>query len=232
MKLDLAPQAGRVTRTACTLPDGRALSWHLAACDAFDPQRFTAERIAMPASLARAAPSRQASFFFGRLCARAALSELGVVDAEVGIDESGAPRWPPGTTGSISHTSTLAAAVALPAHVCRGVGIDVEDLVQSAHARDLAGVAVSAEEQALLPPQLDRGTALLLVFSAKESFYKAVHAAAGRFFDFDALELTAMEQGTLAFRVTEPLGADWPAGATCRVGYALGAAHLATAFVW
>ena len=47
----------------------------------------------------------------GRACARAALANLGQGEAVIGIDEAGAPLWPAGVVGSITHTKGYAAAL-------------------------------------------------------------------------------------------------------------------------
>jgi enterobactin synthetase component D len=234
VKPGFAVAPGRVARVEFALADGAQLAWHLAGFDphGFDPHACRAAGVALPPSVARSVRLRQAGFVHGRLCARAALAELGMADAQVGMLDNGAPAWPAGTTGSISHTAALAAAVALPASACRGVGIDLEERLHGAHAEALAGVAVSPAEQRLLDGLHDRGTALLLVFSAKESFYKAVSAAAGRYFGFEALELLGIDERALTFRVAASLTAHWRPGATCRVAYALGPAYVATAFAW
>ena len=61
--------------------------------------------------VAQAAPKRRRDFALGRACARAALSDLGQPDAVIGQGENGAPLWPAGVVGSITHTKGYAAAL-------------------------------------------------------------------------------------------------------------------------
>src|SRR5580692_9704966 len=53
--------------------------------------------------IASAAPPRMATFRAGRACARGALKELGSRNVAIPIGPSGAPIWPPGFVGSITH---------------------------------------------------------------------------------------------------------------------------------
>ena len=60
----------------------------------------------------KAVEKRRREFSAGRTCARQALRELGCADAPIVHNQNGAPLWPPGIVGSITHSNTYAAAVA------------------------------------------------------------------------------------------------------------------------
>src|SRR5688572_29707947 len=68
------------------------------------------ERIPLPATLHGAVPKRQAEFRAGRYCAMTALTALDArfAGCEVGRADSGAPVWPAGIVGSISHSDGMA----------------------------------------------------------------------------------------------------------------------------
>ena len=76
--------------------------------------------------MANAAQKRRRDFALGRACARAALSALGRGDAVIGRDDNGAPQWPAGVLGSITHTKGYAAALVAETHDAGGVGVDAE----------------------------------------------------------------------------------------------------------
>src|SRR5580692_7617313 len=82
--------------------------------------------IEIPAALTTAVASRRAEFVAGRLCAREALAALGAPSTRVPRGIDGAPEWPTGFVGSISHTAELAFAAVAPAAEARGLGLDVE----------------------------------------------------------------------------------------------------------
>ena len=68
--------------------------------------------------VAQAGPKRRRDFALGRACAHAALSTLGHDMAVIGRRENGAPHWPDGVVGSITHTSGYAAALVAEAGHC------------------------------------------------------------------------------------------------------------------
>lgn len=170
-----------------------------ASCLNFGPQvRFVGLHLTSPeqifARLGRGAselseslvPKRRAEFVAGRHAAKLALAHFGCSSA-VGRGASGAPKWPPGFCGSISHGADLALAAVTPDWMYRGLGIDVERVVSSELADELARYVRRPEEDAVLSralPALSAGQRLSLIFSAKESLFKAVHPLSGEFFGF------------------------------------------------
>jgi 4'-phosphopantetheinyl transferase EntD len=118
-------------------------------------------------------PRRRQEFALGRTCVRRALTELGLPPAPVLSLESGAPDWPPEVTGSIAHCAH--GAVAAVAQRCRtaGLGIDVEEA--GGVTADIVDLVCSPEEIAalqILPGGVPWWSTV--VFSAKESVYKAL----------------------------------------------------------
>jgi 4'-phosphopantetheinyl transferase EntD len=76
---------------------------------------------------------------------------------------------------------------------------------------------LNATEQALLRAlggDLPYEMLLTVVFSAKESFFKGCFATVGNYFDFAAVELTALDvvAGTLELKLTQTLAPSLPQG--------------------
>lgn len=163
-------------------------------------------------------PERLRAFTTARMCARRALAGIGVPTAPIPPGAFGAPVWPPGVVGSITHcTGYRAAAVALRARVL-SVGIDAEpDAPLPADARAAVvrpeeRVRLSALSRVPAGPSWDR-----VLFSAKESVYKAWFPLTGYPLDFGEASLTIDPHcGTFATRllVTGPVGRQ----AAARVG--------------
>lgn len=219
------------------LPGSLALHCVPFDADCFDTASFQRSGIACPPEIAKAVRKRQAEYFHGRLCARAALQAHHCA-GDVGTGAMRAPAWPDGMVGSITHGRRLAAAVAVPAHSCRGIGIDFEDIV-TPQARDaLCSGVVSPQEVGLLEQfsiHVDPDILLTLIFSAKESFFKATSAAVGRYFGFDAIVLRDidLQRQRLLFDVATPLCASWQPGAPVQVAYCQPfAGGVATLFAW
>ncbi|UMR29387.1 4'-phosphopantetheinyl transferase superfamily protein [Massilia sp. MB5] len=218
---------------------GRDCNVHLLRYDvtAFDSSAFAGAGIAMPATIQRSVQKRKAEFFFGRLAAALAIKEYGHAAVEVTIGAMREPVFPPALAGTITHTGTVAAAVVLPTYCCQGLGIDIEQPIAPNSIDSVEQMVLGPSERILLAglAQLPYPTALALVFSAKESFYKAVARAAGRIFDFSALRLETIDLSAqrLRFVTQETLCADWPIGSRCEIGFSLLAGgEVLTAFSW
>jgi 4'-phosphopantetheinyl transferase EntD len=148
----------------------------------------------------RAVPKRRRELAFGRACARDALAELGLGATAIPIGTGGAPGWPPGITGSITHTDDLAAAAVLRTGAFGALGIDLESLAHAARTPDLLATVARPHEHVDVPHLA------AVVFSAKESVYKCLYPGTGRFLDFHDVDLVLDPAGT--FTVARAEGYD------------------------
>jgi 4'-phosphopantetheinyl transferase EntD len=123
------------------------------------------------AFVARAADKRRRDFAAGRACARAALAGLGHGDAVIGMGEGGAPLWPAGIVGSITHTRGYAAALVAQARNFSGIGVDAERI--GGVTPDLWPRLFDQAERDQLAALGDSAIIATLFFSAKEASYKA-----------------------------------------------------------
>ena len=156
---------------------------------------FPAERSAV----ARAVPERVAEHTTVRHLARTALVGLGVAPVAIPTDEAGAPVWPTGIVGSLTHCAGYrAAAIARRADLAC-LGIDAEPDVPLPEGT-LEVVASDAERAALaaLPsgPAWDR-----LLFSVKESVFKAWHPVMRRWLGFEEAQVRLHTDGTASVRL-------------------------------
>jgi 4'-phosphopantetheinyl transferase EntD len=119
----------------------------------------------------RSTEKRRREFALGRACARAAMTNLGHGDAVIAKGEDGAPLWPPGVIGSITHTQGYAAALIAESRKFAGVGIDAERL--GVVTKDLWPRLFTAVEQEFLKVQSEPWLFSSIVFCAKEASYKA-----------------------------------------------------------
>ena len=134
--------------------------------------------------LARAVPKRVHEFAGGRACARAALAQLGFNGIALPVGAARAPVWPPGITGSITHTGGFCAAVVATTTRLRALGLDVE--VADSVKPHLWPRICGPEELATLQSTDPQGAiaAATLLFSAKEAFYKCQHFLTGQWLGF------------------------------------------------
>lgn len=129
------------------------------------------------------AERRRGHFIAGRVCARAALAELGHADAVIGRTADGAPAWPGGVIGSIAHCGDAAVAIAASTQHWAAFGIDIE--IDRALPDDAASYVLNEAECARLA-ELPGGLArwALPAFSAKECVHKCLQPLRGLFLEF------------------------------------------------
>jgi 4'-phosphopantetheinyl transferase EntD len=153
----------------------------VAVAEVFGDQRDVILFPAEEALLQRAVERRRREFATARWCARAALAKLGLPSAAIGRDSRGAPRWPAGVVGSITHCPGYRAAAVARVQDVASIGIDGEPH-RPLPSRVSAAIAVAEElgelaELAATDPAIRWDT---LLFSAKESVYKAWFPLTGR----------------------------------------------------
>lgn len=142
------------------------------ACVETDVDELGAELLGAEADrVARAAEERRREFATGRACARRALSRFGVRPAPLLAGPQGEPLWPGGFVGSITHCNRYRAAAVADARHVRALGIDAEP--HEALPPEILACVAGLEERAWLV-RAPAGTHWdRLLFSAKESVYKA-----------------------------------------------------------
>ncbi len=145
--------------------------------------------------VAKAVDKRKREFTSARHCARVAMGKLGVEPAPVMRGKSGAPQWPKGVVGSLTHCDGYRGAVLGYAMQVRSVGIDAEP-----HGPLPEGVldAVSIESERNWLAGTDRAEMHWdrLLFCAKEATYKAWEPLTGRWLGFEDAHITFERTGT------------------------------------
>lgn len=180
----------------------------VAATEAFadlpDVQLFPEEEDVITRAVAR----RRGEFTTARACARKSLARLGFPPAPILRGRDGAPQWPRGAVGSITHCAGFRACAAALTTDVASIGIDAEpnepmpDGVLEATADQAERSRVAALMTAWPGIQWDR-----LLFSAKESVYKTWFPLTGRWLGFGEATITidpADGTFTAALRVPGP----------------------------
>lgn len=122
----------------------------------------------------------------GADAARRALDRAGG-DGPIGREPDGRPRWPSGWTGSIAHAGGFCIAAVSPLTIHRAVGVDVE-CDGSLQVDDARLVLNPAELKSALAAH-DPARAATLIWSAKESAFKAWSVASGGLHGVDPLDI-------------------------------------------
>ncbi|MFP5361145.1 MAG: 4'-phosphopantetheinyl transferase [Thermoleophilia bacterium] len=134
-------------------------------------------------SLGSAVDARRREFETGRACARQALARLGQPAVAVRSGPRGEPLWPAGVVGSITHCARYRACAVARARDASAIGIDAEPDAPLPGGV-LAAVAGDGERRALAA----HGAGVCwdrVLFSAKESVFKAWFALTGQALEFE-----------------------------------------------
>lgn len=174
----------------------------------FDPSTFTdADLLWLPhhAQLTDAGRKRKTDHLAGRIAAAHALSALNDRTIPT-IGASGEPLWPAGMSGSITHSGTQAMAI-----VTRNphalIGIDCEAILPESEAHEIKDGVIDTEEEAVLSHSgLPFALALTLIFSAKESLFKALFPQVQEYMGFDCAHVVMLDNKTLALALTKDAG--------------------------
>jgi 4'-phosphopantetheinyl transferase EntD len=138
--------------------------------------------------VAKAVEKRVREFTIARSCARRALGKLGLPEVPILRGEKRQPLWPAGIVGSITHTKGYYAAAVARADEVLTVGIDAETHAELPDG--VLGVVTLPEEREMLAG-LPEGTFWgRILFSAKESVYKAWFPLTEKWLGFGDARLT------------------------------------------
>jgi 4'-phosphopantetheinyl transferase EntD len=176
------------------LPSGVAM---VEASESAPTDVLFAEELAL---IQRAVPMRRAQFSTARWCARQALAEIGVAPVPILRGPEREPLWPDGIVGSITHCRAYHAAAVASAADVRSIGIDAEP-DEPLPEGTLGLISLPAERAQLSAPwgglHADR-----LLFSAKESVYKAWFPLAHTWLGFEDALVTLHRDGSFDVDIT------------------------------
>lgn len=168
---------------------------------------------------------RCGEFAIGRYCARLALGHLGLPPKPILRDENGAPIWPEGILGSISHTRGLTVAIVVAEKLGKGVGVDAE-YIRGRFPPDVFATIGTAREKDLISrhPEPTRDRLRYAIFSAKESVFKCLYGAFKERWPLEAIDIH-VDAGLNSF-TTSPV--EPRAGLAIRGHIGLSADHVVT----
>ncbi|EGR1094644.1 4'-phosphopantetheinyl transferase superfamily protein [Vibrio cholerae] len=164
--------------------------------------------VQVPKSVQRSVKKRQAEFIAGRYLAKLCLTELIGRHSNVAIGAHREPLWPDGVVGAISHTHKRAVALVAKRDAFPFVGIDIECWLDKETAVQIGSNLYDDNELDLLMTQgLTLEAATSLIFSAKESLFKAAFPFVGQYFGFESACVVEFFRGeqTLILALEESL---------------------------
>jgi 4'-phosphopantetheinyl transferase EntD len=174
--------------------------------ESFDGSAGTALFPEEQALVARATAKRRQEFAAGRECARSALAALGVAATPILRGYRGAPQWPDGIVGSITHCAGYCAAAVARAEDLVTIGLDAEPnaALPGGVLELISQPAERARLRQLAAASPGTGWDRLL-FCAKEAVYKAWFPLTGRWLGFADADITiSATDGTFSAHLQVP----------------------------
>ncbi len=148
----------------------------------------------------RAVESRRREYATTRRCAREVLAALGHPAAVLPRGERGEPLWPTGVVGSLTHCAGYRAAAASTR--LTGLGIDAEPegpLPPGTSSLVVCDDEIEVHTRRDIPRHWER-----ILFSAKESAFKAWYPSARRWAEFTDARVTLAPEGSFRVEVLVP----------------------------
>lgn len=192
---------------------------------AYNDQHYKNLGITFPEKITTAVIKRKAEFLAGRYAARQCFEKLQVVkkslaclpfgeDFNLQIGKHRSPLWPQGFIGSITHTNSRACALVVSADNYQGVGIDIENWIPHNTYEQISSLILVGNDGSLFKSkasntdEISHQNLLTLIFSAKESLFKALYPSVGHYFDFKDAEVIQVDykQQCLLLRLLKSLG--------------------------
>ncbi len=158
--------------------------------------------IEIPSELDKAVQKRKAEFVAGRVVARDALLEHGCSGVQIPIGENRAPIWPKNFIGSISHTDDIAICSVAHSKELIFLGLDIENLMSKNQAASLLPMFTNSRELELLRLSgLLEESFTTLIFSAKESVFKAIYPHVKTYLEFSDSELVSINRSKCTMNI-------------------------------
>jgi len=164
------------------------------------------------AAVASAGTKRRREFAAVRACARRALTSAGLDPGPVPRGQTGAPVWPAGVVGSMTHCKGYRACAIGRAGAFAAIGIDAEP--HEPLPASVLPMVASESERAALACLMAEGPRVCwdkVLFSAKEAVFKAWSPVAMRWLGFTDAELTLDPAGSFTARLLVPRPDEVPA---------------------
>ena len=168
----------------------------------FSSERFNEELVAnlnLPERWQHFGDKRKAEYAATRIVIMDALKKKFDMEVQGLLNRKDrSPIWPEGIRGSYSHCKEKIVLILTKENI--HLGIDIEDIGRGENLIDKNKRTISESElQYLKSLGLDERVIQILIFSAKESFYKAAFPIVQEYISFDEVELTSLDGDKFVF---------------------------------
>ncbi|MFC0821281.1 4'-phosphopantetheinyl transferase family protein [Moraxella marmotae] len=165
--------------------------------------------IFIPKKFDSMAQKRKRDYFFSRKCAKTLLMLMGCREHRIKLHNKadGQIMWPFGFIGSISHTQGCAMACIGLKNTTHYLGVDIErPMEQSVTTQIFALISHCSQADALQAYcsqlRLPANIVTTIIFSAKESFFKAIYPIDNRLFNFSDIKVVKITNKTVFLKLS------------------------------
>lgn len=201
--------------------------------DFYNDDLFNKYKIFPISKLHEISKKRKAEYLAGRIVASWALNGLKKTTFNLVSDETGCPIWPKNVVGSISHSDNIAIACVIQNNKTfySSIGIDIEPVIPTKVAESIANRIVTDKEiyyiQKILKCHFS--VALTLLFSAKESIYKALFSMLKIEVSFLNIRFIGINENILRFTLNNSLNIKHQLSSIIQVYYLIDEQSILTA---
>jgi enterobactin synthetase component D len=142
---------------------------------------------------------RKAEYIAGRYCALKILNSLGITAYNIFSNEDRSPIWPRNVLGSITHANNYVSVSISNDSNLFGLGRDSEYIFSKVHTKEV-GLSIAQNKELNYFKGFSEEEFFTLVYSAKESLFKAIYPATKCFFNFDDMEMTYLDHKTFKIK--------------------------------
>lgn len=176
---------------------------------------FLDNNIPLKKDIMNSVAQRKSEYLAGRIASRLAQYLLGLSPEPVGTGRHRNPMWPSHTLGSITHANSHAIVAMARAQYVHRIGIDYEPWIDVSTIKSVIDIIMCDREKTKvendsLTPIKD----ITIIFSAKESLFKALYDECGEYKDFHAAETVNIDHQSsrVRLRLTESWSNELRAG--------------------
>lgn len=210
-EISLALPASAFVTSATMTPQPVAVAWCYFQQAAWRPELHQEWQLPLPSCLQNAVTKRKAEHLASRWLVQQTLAHFEVPDFILHNAPDRSPIWPDGIQASLSHSGDCVMLAVTHAPLC--VGIDVEQIMAAETAQQTADMLMNTAERAYLSAlPLPFAVSATLLFSLKESLYKALWPTLRQPMDFHQAELVALDlpHQCASLRLCQHFSVDFP----------------------
>lgn len=169
----------------------------------FSDELFIKHRVDIPKVIECSVETRRAEFLAGRMMAFQALKFSGFASHEqIKASKNKGPIWPCGYLGSISHSKEFIFTAACEGKKCNSLGVDLEHIFSLETYNNVSKhVHTKSEINIFLNTGISELAASTIIFSAKESLYKALFKYVNQFFGFEVANIISVDMKTYTLEI-------------------------------